>query len=98
MAGIKLPKPSGYHMLRRAVVTAVSEVEHSDTDVSNFMRWAKPRTILARYKQTPVEVTDKAILQKHPFVKLWEEVMPYLLDFNSSYQNQLGQHALSDNT
>ena len=51
------------------------------------MRWAKPRqfAMLSRYRQRPVEETDKAILEKHPFVKLWEEVMPYLLTYNTSY-------------
>ena len=61
-------------------------VEASDTNVSNFMRWAKPRTMLARYKQTSIEQTDRAILEKHPFVKIWEEVMPYLFELNCSYR------------
>ncbi len=54
----------------------------------NQLRWAKPRTMLARYKQTPVEATDRAILEKHPFVKVWEEVIPYLLKLNTSYKSQ----------
>ena len=88
-AGVSLPKGAGYHCFRRRVVTTVSEVEHSDTVVSNFMRWAKPRTMLSRYKQTPIEQTDKAILMQHPFVKVWEQVVPYLLEFNSSYNSLL---------
>ncbi len=70
-------------------MTTVSEVEPSDTNVSNFMRWAKPRTMLARYKQTPVEQTDKAILEKHPFAKIWEETVPYLFEYNTDYHNSL---------
>jgi integrase len=88
-AGVRLPFRGGYHSFRRSVVTAVSEVEPSDLSVSNFMRWAGPGrySMLARYRQTPVEVTDKAILDKHPYVKIWEEAAPYLLKFNSSYLN-----------
>jgi len=88
-AEVYLPRGGGYHCFRRRAATTISEVEHSDIDVSNFMRWAKPRTMLARYKQTAPEVTDIAILQKHPFVKLWEEVMPYLLRLNTNYQSPL---------
>ena len=90
-----MPFRGGYHCFRRRTVTEVAEVNPSDVDVSNFMRWAKPRTMLARYKQTPVEQTDALILQRHPFVKVWEEVAPYLLSYNSSYENQ---PALSDIT
>jgi len=96
-AGVHLPSRGGYHCFRRRTVTTISEVEPSDTNVSNFMRWAKPRTMLARYKQTPVEVTDTGILAKHPFVKMWSEIIPYLLEFNSSY-SQFSQPALNDNT
>jgi hypothetical protein len=55
------------------------------------MRWAKPRqfSMLSRYRQTSVEETDKAILAKHPFVRLWEDVMPYLLTYNTSYTGNL---------
>lgn len=94
-AGVLLPFRGGYHCFRRSTVTIISEVEPSDTNVSNFMRWAKPRTMIARYKQTPLEVTDRAILEKHPYVKIWEEVTPYLLELNSSYG---GQPPLIDNT
>lgn len=94
-AEVNLPFRGGYHCFRRRTVTEVAEVNPSDVDVSNFMRWAKPRTMLARYKQTPVEQTDRAILEKHPFVKMWEEVAPYLLSYNSTYESQ---PALYDNT
>ncbi|MBA7603046.1 hypothetical protein ES703_10148 [subsurface metagenome] len=87
-AGVHLPFRGGYHCFRRRTVTEVAEVNPSDVDVSNFMRWAKPRTMLARYKQTPVEQTDRAILERHPFVKMWEEVAPYLLSYNSTYEKQ----------
>ena len=94
-AGVNLPFRGGYHCFRRRTVTEIAEVNPSDVDVSNFMRWAKPRTMLARYKQTPVEQTDRAILERHPFVKMWEEVAPYLLSYNSTYEKQ---RLLYDNT
>jgi hypothetical protein len=60
------------------------------------MRWAKPRSMLARYKQTPVEVTDKTILEKHPYVKIWAEAATLLVKFNSSYNSSY--EPLSHNT
>ena len=48
--------------------------------------------MLARYRQTPVEEGDKAILNKHPMVALWQEVVPYLLEYNPRYRS------LFDNT
>jgi len=87
-AGVILPPKGGFHSIRRRVVTTVAEVEHSDLNVHGFMRWSVPRqfSMLARYKQTPTDVTDKEILDKHPYVKLWEEASPYILEHNSSYQ------------
>lgn len=43
------------------------------------------RGMRGRYRQTPTEVTDNEILAKHPAVKIWEAVMPYLLEFNDGY-------------
>ena len=40
-----------------------------------------------RYKQTPGKETDQAILEKHPFVKVWQEVTPHLLKYNSNYDS-----------
>jgi len=38
---------------------------------------------------TLVEQPDKAISAKHPYVKLWEEIKPYLLTYNTSYTGNL---------
>jgi hypothetical protein len=43
--------------------------------------------MLSLYKQTPTEATDKAILEKHPVVKIWEQVMPYLFLLNDHFTN-----------
>lgn len=87
-AGIKFPHRGGFHCFRRRVATDVSEIEPSDINTSNFMRWATPRglSMLARYKQTPVEETDRAILEKHPYVNVWEEVCPFITQHNSDYR------------
>jgi hypothetical protein len=52
------------------------------------MRWAEPRelSILAQYDQTRYEEVDRLALDCHPVVKIWEEVVPYLLKLNTSYQ------------
>jgi hypothetical protein len=41
--------------------------------------------MLARYRQTPVEQIGCVILSNHPYVKLWEEAAPYVLQYNQSY-------------
>ena len=56
-------------------------------NVSNFMRWSQSRGMLARYVQTPVERSDRAILEKHPFVREWAEAVPYLLKYNYHYES-----------
>ena len=83
--GVSLEKGYGFHSIRRRVVTELCRVEHSETSISDFLRWAKPGGMLSRYRQIPAEETDRAILAKHPFVKVWEEVLPHLLAFNTSY-------------
>jgi poly-beta-hydroxyalkanoate depolymerase len=59
-----------------------------DIDAHRFMRWSEPREfgILATYDQTRYEEIDEAILLKHPFIKIWEDVLPYLLQFNRQYR------------
>jgi hypothetical protein len=59
------------------------------------MRWAEPRElgILAQYDQTRYEDVDKLVLDTHPVVKIWQEVTPYLLQMNSSYQGAFCDNA-----
>lgn len=90
-ARVIMPYRAGYHSFRRRTVTTITEFEKSDSDVSNFMRWSKPRTMLSRYKQTPVEVSDKLILERHPYVAEWALAVPYILKYNKHYQG-LFQH------
>jgi len=88
---IPFPTRGGFHSIRRRVVTVLTEIEHSEISIHHFMRWSVPRqfAMLSRYRQTPVEESDMVILSKHPYVKLWEEVKPYLLTQNNSYTGNL---------
>jgi integrase len=86
-AGVLLPRRAGFHSFRRRTATEVHEVEPSDINTSNFMRWSVGRgSMLSRYVQTPTEESDKAILEKHPFVRAWIEAVPYILKFNPHYR------------
>jgi hypothetical protein len=40
---------------------------------------------LPTYVKTPTEVTDKEVLREHPVVKMWEEVIPYLVHWHPEY-------------
>ena len=54
---------------------------------SNAMAWG--------YRKVKVKVKlSKAILNKHPFFKIWKEIVPYLLQWNPSYASQFNQPAL----
>lgn len=95
LAGIKLPYRGGYHSFRRTVATVVKKALRSDIDTYKFMRWAEPRAlnILAQYDQTRYEEVDRLVLDNHPIVKIWEQVTPYLLKLNTSYQEVLYDNA-----
>jgi hypothetical protein len=84
---VALPKRWGFHPIRRRVATEVSERESSDLNAYNYMRWAPTRSLgmLARYRQTPTEETVAKILANHPFVKTWEEVTTFLLQYHKEY-------------
>lgn len=92
-AGIRLPKRAGYHWLRRNVATTIKKAAKytigiDAIDASRYMRWSTQRelTMLDRYDQTPFEEGDRAILNVHPTVGMWQEVLPYLLELNPCYQ------------
>jgi|GEM_PF-3676961 len=75
-------KGMGTHSIRRAVVTAL----YQDTDVKElhikrFMRWSEKGRgtgVMNRYIRVPVEVTDAEVLERHPFVKIWEQMLPMI--------------------
>ena len=83
---------SGFHSFRRNVVTMLDQTStQSDIAIHKFMRWSTPRHLgmLDRYRRTPTEVSDTKILSEHPRVKLWEEIIPYLAQFNPYYSSHI---------
>jgi hypothetical protein len=36
----------------------------------------------------PVEVSDREILAVHPLVRIWEEVVPYLMRHHPEYRSE----------
>ena len=82
-------KGSGFHSFRRNVVTLLDGMgTQSDISIHKFMRWSTPRHLgmLDRYRRTPTEESDTKILNNHPKVKLWEEIIPYVIEFNPYYR------------
>ena len=83
---------SGFHSFRRNVVTLLDSMgTQSDISIHKFMRWSTPRNLgmLDRYRRTPAEESDTKILNNHPRVKLWQEIIPYLIEFNPYYHSQI---------
>jgi len=87
-ASVPWRQGSGCHSFRRNVVTLIDQIAISDISKSKFMRWGTPRqlSMLDRYRRIPTEVSDAKILSEHPRVRLWEEIIPYLLEFNPYYR------------
>ena len=82
----------GFHSFRRNVVTILDQLgTQSDISIHKFMRWSTPRHLgmLDRYRRTPTEVSDMAILNQHPRVAMWEEIIPYLAKFNPYYRSKI---------
>ena len=87
--GVEWKHGSGFHSFRRNVVTMLDSLENvSDLSQSKFMRWATPRylSMLDRYRRKPSEESDAKILSQHPRVKLWQEIIPLLIDLNPYYR------------
>lgn len=87
--GVEWKYGSGFHSFRRNVVTMLDSIENiSDMSRYKFVRWATPRHLgmLDRYRRIPSEESDAKILSQHPRVKLWEEIIPLLMDLNPYYR------------
>ena len=88
-AQIPWQRGMGFHSFRRNVVTLLDGMgTQSDISIHKFMRWSTPRHLgmLDRYRRTPTEESDTKILSNHPRVKLWQEIIPYLVEFNPYYK------------
>jgi len=76
--------------------TASCDRHHQKTNakeipIINYFRWSnKGRNLgqLPTYVKVPVEVSDREILSVHPLVKIWEEVVPYLVKNHPEYRSE----------
>ncbi len=86
--GVEWKHGSGFHSFRRNVVTMLDSIDTTDMSRYKFVRWATPRHLgmLDRYRRIPSEESDAKILSQHPRVKLWEEIIPLLVDLNPYYR------------
>ncbi len=94
----KLVRGAGFHSMRTRTITNITKVESSEISIHSFVRWAMPRqfSMLARYRQTSTEESDMTILQKHPTITLWEQVIPYLFTHNRHFKNLQHNHSQGD--
>lgn len=71
MAGIEHMRRAGWHSIRRAVATALTEVNVNEVQALKFLRW-KDASIYHTYVRLEWRKADAAIFEVHPFLKLWE--------------------------
>ena len=67
IAGVKIKPRRAWHGFRRSLVTALLESGIPDVKVYDFMRWSRREIIYKYYHPEPI-LTDKEILQVHPFL------------------------------
>jgi integrase len=87
-AGVPIRHRMGVHSIRRSVATAL--FEHTDLKeltIKRFLRWAESGYglgVMPRYVRTPVSETDNKVINKHPYVVMWKDMiqfLPYLDDY-----------------
>ena len=88
-AEIELPEEAGWHAIRRRVVTAIYErTDAKDLPIINYFRWSTKQRHLSQlptYVHFNTEESDRRILAQHPFVPMWEGVVPYLMKYHPEY-------------
>ena len=81
-ARVDCPKGTGMHAVRRAVASALFDEKCNlkELTIRRFLRWSVSRVMGAfpRYVKTPVETTDLDVLEVHPYVKIWKELLPFI--------------------
>lgn len=90
-AQVKLPKRAGWHAIRRAVVTNIyHNTEAKEIPIINYFRWSTKQRHLSQlptYVKSKTEETDMQILSQHPFVPIWQDIIPYLVEWHPEYSN-----------
>jgi integrase len=79
-AGVDLPKGASFHAIRRGVVTALFEAGIDSFLIYCWMRWAAGRQfgMLPTYVKTKQEEYDKRVIDRHPFVEMWQGLVPLI--------------------
>jgi len=72
----EMPQHSGWHMLRRTLVTCLRQLKVDGAVISKFLRWKSQQIssgspMLAIYDKTEFSIVDQEIFNNHPFLKLW---------------------------
>ena len=72
-----LPNHSGWHSIRRSVVTYLMQANVNPVSLSRFVRWKSQTTVpgaspmIAIYDRTEGIIADKEVFKIHPFLGLW---------------------------
>jgi len=81
-AKVPIRPRTGIHSIRRSVATALFEDEDlKELWVYRFLRWAEQGAglgVMVRYIRTPISETDAKVISKHPYVKMWKDMMMFL--------------------
>ena len=75
----------------RSVVTSLySNTNLKEISIRRFMRWSLgvDMGVMPRYVKTPLEVTDIEVLNQHPYIFMWKELLP-LKNYLPQYKNLL---------
>jgi hypothetical protein len=85
--GWNLPERSGWHSIRRRCVTDIyTGTNCKDIPIAKFFRWSiRGVAQLPTYVKIPTETSDADILKQHPFLEIWETVVPLLMEFHPEY-------------
>ena len=81
-AGVPWRKRAGIHSIRRSVIsTLYGDTDLKEITIKRFLRWSMKSPgmgVLPRYVKIPYDITDLDVLQKHPYVAMWKEMIPFL--------------------
>jgi hypothetical protein len=89
---VPAPHRIGIHSIRRSVVTVLySHTDLKELSIRRFLRWVEGGYglgVMPRYVKMPVSVTDAEVIDKHPFVVRWWDMLKFLSCL--SQYNQVG--------
>jgi hypothetical protein len=90
-AGVVLPERAGWHsLMRREITNIYHETTVKELPIIDYFRWSRKQRGLSQlptYVKTPVAVTAREVLEQHPAVKMWKQVVPWLRETHPEYEN-----------